>query len=139
MYLKVYKGTGSDKSDEAAAALDRLAQMQTSYSDQIKHVRASQRRARLDSKYQSPSFAEVKSCLSGGLPGTVDDLKALTLDELALIQKYFRDGDTSTWKIFWDNDRPLDEEDCRDRLLDHLRLRMSSQIAVNPESRMPDQ
>jgi hypothetical protein len=136
---KCITALGSDTSDEAAAALSRLAQLQTSYSDQIKHVRASQRRAQLDSKYQTPSFAEVKSCLSGGLPGTVDDLKALTLDKLAFIQEYLRDGDTGAWGMFWDGGKPLKEERCRDRLLDYLRLKLSSQVAINAESRMPDQ
>lgn len=130
---------GADKSADASAALDRLAEMPANdYSDQIKHARAEQRKTRRDCEYVHPSFSEVKSCLAAGLPETIDDLKAFTLDQLEATQKYIRDGDTDAWSCFWDGGLPLDEETSRNRLLDYLRPKMGVQIAANPESTMPE-
>jgi hypothetical protein len=76
--------------------------------------------------------------LSGGLPGTIDDLKALTLDAVETVQLYLRQGDTTAWKAFWPGGSPCDENTGPDRLLDLLRGYLSKATAANPETRMPD-
>lgn len=131
---------GIDSSEEASEALARLvaSSYTVTYRDQIKHVRAQQQRLRRDTEYLTPSFSEVKSTLAGGLPETIDDLKALTLDAMEAVQLYLRQGDTSAWKPFWSAASPCDENTCRDRLLDLLRGHIPKAIAANPETRMPD-
>jgi hypothetical protein len=84
------------------------------------------------------SFEEVKSTLSGGLPQTIDDLKAVTLDAIETVQLYLRQGDTTAWKAFWSGASPWDENTCRDRLLDIMRGHIPKAIAANPETQMPD-
>src|SRR5262249_17922752 len=108
------------------------------YHDEIKHVCAQQLRLRRDTEFLVPTFAEVKSTLSGGLPTTIDDLKALTLDALDTVQVYLRQGDTTAWNAFWSNGTPRDENTCRDRFLDLLRGEIPRSIAALPETRMPD-
>jgi len=117
------RSVGADSSQEASEALDRLAAYYgaAKYREEIKHVRAQQQRLRRDSEYRVPSFSEVKSTLSGGLPSTIDDLKAVTLDAIDTVQLYLRQGDTTAWKAFWLGDTPCDENTCRDRLLDIMR------------------
>jgi hypothetical protein len=131
---------GTDSSREASEALDRLAECSRAvrYRDEIKHVRAQQQRLRRDTEYSVPSFAEVKSTLSGGLHETVDDLKAVTLDGIETVQLYLRQGDTTAWTAFWSGGKPCDENTCRDRLLDLLRGQLPKAIAAIPETRMPD-
>jgi hypothetical protein len=148
---------GADNSAEASEALDRLATDADAapYHDHIRHVRAVQRRARRDQEYIAPTCHQIKQTLRGGTPGTIDDLKALTLDCLADVQKYIRDGDTRGWRKFWEgagrrsgrrrsvapdnsSGHPLDEETCRDRLLDELRPRMGDNVSLHPESLMPE-
>lgn len=120
--------------------LDRLVDNlnAVAYIDQIKHVRAQQRRLRRDKEFRVPSFSEVKRTLAGGLPGSIDDLKAMTLDRLETVQDYVRNGDTDGWDAYWNGDTPKDENTCRNRLLDALRLRVSSEINFLPETLMPE-
>jgi hypothetical protein len=131
---------GIDSSEEASKALARLVASShtAAYRDQIKHVRAQQQRLRRDTEYLIPSFSDVTSTFAGGLPETIDDLKALTLDAIEAVQLYLRQGDTTAWKPFWSAASPCDENTCRDRLLDLLRGHTPRAIAANPETRMPD-
>jgi hypothetical protein len=134
------RSIGADSSQEASEALDRLLACAgtTKYHDEIKHIRAQQLRLRRDTEFLVPTFAELKSTLSGGLPTTIDDLKAVTLDALDTVQVYLRQGDTTAWQAFWSNGSPHEENTCRDRLLDFLRGQISKSIAALPETRMPD-
>jgi hypothetical protein len=134
------RSIGADSGQAASEALDRLLACTgtTKYHDEIKHVRAQQLRLRRDTEFLVPTFAEVKSTLSAGLPTTIDDLKALTLDALETVQVYLRQGDTTAWKAFWSGSLPHNENTCRDRLLDLLRGQISKSVAALPETRMPD-
>jgi hypothetical protein len=131
---------GADISQSATDTLDRLATnvLTTNYRDQIRHVRASQQKLRRDTEYRMSAFSEMKSLLAGDLPKTMDDLKAFVLDALEDIQVYLRQGNTMAWKQFWADENPVDENTCRDRLLDSLRGHLPRAILADPEMRMPE-
>jgi hypothetical protein len=138
--LSAITSLSGDRSKDASDALARLVanQRSSAYRDEIRHARAAQQRLRLDSDYQLPTFSETKAMLAGGLPETIDDLKAFLHDVLDTVQIYLRQGDTTAWKAFWSASKPCDENTCRDRLLDILRGYLPRAIAANPETRMPD-
>jgi hypothetical protein len=131
---------GVDASEKASIVLDRLVDHPNvaAYVDQLKHVRAQQRRKRRDNEFKIPSFSEVKRMLAGGLPASIDDLKALFLDTLEVVQNYIRNGDTDGWEAFWIDDRPKDENTCRHRLVDQIRPRVPLEITILPETLMPE-
>jgi hypothetical protein len=131
---------GADPSEEASASLDRLMSDQhlQPYLDHIKHTRAQQLRLRRDAEFRVSTFEQIKQTLAGGLPGSIDDLKAMIMDRLETIQDYVRNGDTNAWEAFWNNDKPKVENTCRDRLLDQLRLRLPLEINLLPEITMPE-
>lgn len=131
---------GSIASSEASESLRRLTENPRTkpYHDQLKHVRSQQLRLRRDTEYRVPSFSEVRATLSNFIPSSIDDLKAMTLDKLELIQDYVRNGDTDAWDAFWNDKTPKDENTCRHRLLDYLRARMPAEIAYLPETLMPE-
>ncbi len=131
---------GADTSQVATDTLDRLAidSRIAAYRDQIKHVRAQQQRLRLDSEYRVPSFAAVKSALDGGLPETIDDLKALVLDALQTVQVYLRQSETTAWSPYWSKNIPQTENTCRNRLVDDLREPLPKAVMAAPEALMPD-
>jgi hypothetical protein len=132
---------GSNKTEEASDALARLvaATPPNPYRDQILHVKSAQAKLRRDSEFRIPSFAQAKAILDGSLPQSIDDLKSVVLDALSDAQIYLRTGDTMAWTAFWEEDKPLDENTCRDRLLDVLRWNLPKAIAALPETRMPDE
>ena len=76
--------------------------------------------------------------LAGGLPASINDLKALILDTLDVVQDYVRNSDTDAWEAFWIGDKPKDENTCRHRLVDQMRPRISTEIALLPETLMPE-
>jgi hypothetical protein len=93
---------------------------------------------RRDSEFRIPTFEQIKDTLAGKLPGSIDDLKAVLLDRLEIVQDYIRNGDTDAWEAFWDKDAPKDENTCRDRLLDHLRPQIPIEINFLLEITMPE-
>jgi hypothetical protein len=131
---------GANPSGQASESLARLVHVQnlSSYHDQIKHVRAQQLRLRRDAEFRTPSFEQIREILAGRLPAGIDDLKAILLDRLEFVQDYIRNGDTGAWEAFWTDDKPKDENTCRNRLLDQLRANVPIEINFLPETTMPD-
>jgi len=131
---------GANPSIKASESLDRLVSATNiySYHDQIKHIRAQQLRLRRDAEFRTPTFAHIRETLAGTLPGGIDDLKAILLDRLDLVQDYIKNGDTGAWEAFWTGDKPKSENTCRDRLLDQMRAKAPVEINFLPEITMPD-
>jgi hypothetical protein len=133
-------GIGAIPTSDASDALDRLSERASNhtYRERIKHVRAQQRRLRRDKEYVPPSFEQVRATLTGAVPATIDDLKALMMDTLELVQDYTRNADTDGWEAYWSGNQPKVENTCRDRVLDALRPRVDKQIDIVPETLMPE-
>lgn len=129
-----------DPSEAASASLDRLASIAELhlYLQHIKHARAQQLRLKRDTEFHVPTFEQIKQTLFGGLPANIDDLKAVVMDRLEIVQDYLRNSDTNAWEAFWSNDKPKNENTCRDRLLDQLRKTVSAEINFLPEITMPE-
>lgn len=125
---------------EASQALDRLTSSVTAdaYLERIKHARAQQRRLRRDKEYVPLTFQQTKQTLSDGLPGTIDDLRAMILDRLEDLQHYIRNAETDGWDAYWDADKPKNENTCRDRIVDALRPKLPMSIELIPENLMPE-
>jgi hypothetical protein len=104
----------------------------------LKHISAQQLRLRRDTDFLVPTFNAVKQTLSNGLPASIDDLRAMTLDHLNSIQEYVRDSDTDAWEAFWIGKKPKNENTCRHRLLDQLRPQMPTEVSFVPETLMPE-
>ncbi|MGD9739555.1 MAG: hypothetical protein AB7U48_09165, partial [Bauldia sp.] len=102
------------------------------------HARAEFRRNYRESTLILPGITEVKTALAGGLPASIDDLKAVLTDQIDSIRRYLRDSDTRAWEAFWNTSGPKSENVCRDRLLDILRPRLPASISLLPETTMPD-
>lgn len=130
----------ADPSLEASLILDELVSLGLPhYDERLRHARARQRRERREKEYRPPTVTEVRAALGADLPTRVDDLKAYVLDRLEETAKYIRNGETNAWKAFWSGTSPLDENGCRDRLIDLLRSAFDDTIQLMTESRMPDE
>lgn len=130
----------ANSSEEASASLDRMASIDglDQYLPSIKHARAQQIRLRRDAEFRVPTFEQIKQTLAGSLPGNIDDLRAVVMDRLEGVQNYLRTGDTNAWEAFWLNEKPKNENTCRDRLLDLLRPKLPVEINFLPEITMPE-
>ena len=132
-------GIGADSSRAASDALDRLVSDAgaASYRNRIKHVKSQQQRLHRDKEYPVASISAVKAILSGDVPESIDDLKAVVIDTLERVQTYIRESDTQAWRLFWEGDVPKDENYCRDRLIDNMRDKLPF-AALVPEIPMPE-
>ena len=101
-----------------------------------------QREVNRQSRYQKPGWNEVCATLARGAPANVEDLKALFLADLVDAVKDIRQSNTDKYRVYWGGGRyslgtPRDEDYCRDRLVDYLRLRLKPlDIWVEPEGHM---
>jgi len=93
----------ADLSDQAEALLRSLIKAKglDGYQNHIKHVYAQQIRRRAEANRVLLPTSSVKNILLKGEPTTNDDLQALLMDELELLQKRIRDGSTNDILPFW--------------------------------------
>ena len=109
-----------------------------SYADAARHALAEQRKARRDFEYVAPTLGELQSVMTGGVPESVDGMRAYLLDGLHSLQERMQASPTNTWQAYWDGDAPRGENFCRDRLVEHVSGPMSPAIQIEPEALMPD-
>jgi hypothetical protein len=79
------------------------------YQNHIKHVAAQQIRRRAEAHKGIPSLLGVRNILLKGEPINIDDLQALVMDELELLQRHLKDGPTNGALPFWHGNTPHDE------------------------------
>lgn len=109
------------------------------WADYLTNAQMDHLRHRREQTFQYPSLEQVVHTLSHGRPANAADLQALLCDHLRLLAEEFRHGPTDGYKMFWNVDQygrpvnPIPENDCRDRLLEHLRPRVMP-LGVAPES-----
>lgn len=130
----------ADVSEQAAGLLKGLVNRPelAGYHDQMKHVAAQQARRRAEANKATPALGAVRSVLLQGDPANIDDLQALIMDELALLQRRLRDGTTNGVQAFWENDLPRGENYCRDRIVEHLEPHLQKfKVRCYTESTMP--
>jgi hypothetical protein len=124
---------GKDRTREAAEALAELHDDSglMAWRPDIAYIREDQARQRRESAFRYPSVGEVIETLNQGRPANEADLQALVSSHLYALRAELRDGPTDGWKAMWNVDPhekpmvPRPENNCRDRLLEHLKLRLA--------------
>ncbi|MCY4595599.1 MAG: hypothetical protein OXC19_12495, partial [Bryobacterales bacterium] len=131
----------NDPSPDATEALQRLiADRRTpSYSDTLKHALALQLKARRDFEYEAPTVGELRAVMADGLPETIDDMRAYFADRIENLKSRIRGSNTDMWEAYWIEDRPRDENFCRDRMIEHISGQLPAPIRFEPEMHMPGQ
>lgn len=124
------KKTDQDSSDTLLRLLNDPAD---EYTESIKVIAAEQTQLRVEATYSPPSMKAIKAITNDLIPESASDLQAAVLEELESVQAQIKSDDVDSWKLFYENNHPLEEEDCRDRLIGLLRER-SQKISYEPES-----
>ncbi len=125
---------------EATAALQNLiADHAPSYANKMKRALALQLRGRRDRDYSAPAVGELRSAVTGGLPESVDQMRAFFADRIEDLQKWIRGSNTDMWEAYWVNDQPRAEPFCRNRMIEHISRQLPLSIRFEPERHMPRQ
>ena len=150
LILKLINKLASVPSPEASEHLESLAGDDTLHSWKSHLVDAAYRQnaLRREANFHHPDIDRVLETIDGGRPANAADLAALTFDFLTELARNIRDGNTSDWRQYWNWDRnshrqplkPMHEDDCRDRLLSDLRIRVGRlDIDAAPEGRYAEE
>jgi hypothetical protein len=131
---------GGDPSRDATAALEHLIEVaDPSYVDPLRHALALQLRARRDSEFTPVSVAGLAAVVGGGLPSTIDDMRAFFGDRVHTLNARMHATSTDMWEAYWDGTKPRVENFCRNRLVEHISGQLPDAIRFAPEMHMPQQ
>ena len=134
----IYAIAGRPTSDATEALQTLIASHAPTYTNTLRHALALQLRARRDSEYTSPTVGELCSAVTGGLPESIENMRAWFADRIGDLQERIRGSDTNMWETYWtDTAKPRGEEFCRDRLIEHVSVQLPPSIRLGPEARMP--
>ena len=128
--------------DEAAsqALISLLEQKDLKpWEDSLRRAIFDQRVTRRKALFKPASVTQVCATLANLTPANAADLWALTLDHLQQLGREIRDGNTNDYRQYWVGDKAELEDNCRDRLLSYLKIRLAP-VGINaePEGRYAD-
>jgi hypothetical protein len=108
----------------------------TRWVDTIKHELELYRRDVRSQTQKLLSPKDLTKVLSGRGPINAQDLKALVLLVLDEIAEELQPSPHNLWRLFWDNNKPKIENDCRDVLAGKLKDKLGSfgSFEVSPEA-----
>ncbi|KAF0866558.1 hypothetical protein [Pseudomonas sp. LD120] len=154
--------TGAEDADEFMAGLISYLATKTC-DDSRRHLRTLQGHPRLaswhpylnhalllndarrrDARHTRHGWEQVAQVLNNGVPGTIEQMQALVLDELQGIAGLLHNN-LDVHEFFWNEVKgristPKWEESCRDVLLSLLRPRLEARhITAEPEAHMADE
>jgi hypothetical protein len=127
--------------EEAQRALTSLLQIKAlkPWEDSLRRALFDQQLTRRKALFKPASVAQVADTLANLKPANAADLCALTLDHLQQLGREIRDGSTNDYQQYWREKKPEVEDNCRDRLLSDLKIRLNPLgISAEPEGRYAD-
>src|SRR5471032_14948 len=96
---------------------DVVTRLPRTYSDLIRHMAAEQWQKRAETNYSPLMPNQLRGILSDSTPSQIDDLKAMVVEELTVMQKILIGDELDQVRDFWnDMGIPHAENRCRDRL-----------------------
>jgi hypothetical protein len=119
---------GSDAPSRKLPVIERLLADNRfeDFKDKLRTLRAEAHRQLALQDYKAPSSADVCGLLDNNEIATVEDLRALMVEELGEIQKWIKGIDTDPLVTFYAGDGHVDENTGRNRVVDRLRGRMTA-------------
>lgn len=128
----------SDLSDQAVTVLTHLRDdVNDSYSESIRNAVSAQARARREEAFRPATLAELSAVVASDRPRTMEDMRAMVLDALDVLQARVRGDQFNIVERFYDAGAPLDEERCRDVVGALLQGELRHGIQLLSEARMP--
>lgn len=131
-----------DSPDESIPIFDRLLGNKrfAHFHDAAKSQKASALRKRALKDFRPPAAAEIVDMLDRNRLATVEDLRALIIEELERLETWVRNNETSPLTTFYAHGKRVDENTARDRIVDRLQARMTAlNLNVVIERFMADQ
>lgn len=128
-----------DKSDDSVKVIERLllSPLFNEFYATLKSQLAEKKRFKAFENFKAPTSEAITDFFQTNTILTVEHLRALIKDEIEVYQKDLNGGDTTTKRIFYENNKHKNEVDCALIIAERLRLRLEPKsIIVTPEHQM---
>lgn len=118
----------NDVPDRRSAVLDRLLAdgRFSDFRDVLLTMRAEAGRELALQDFRAPSPAEINNLLDENGVASVEDMRALMVQEFAEIQKWLHGSETDPLDTFYPGGKRVDENTARNRIVDRLQGRMTA-------------
>lgn len=108
--------------------------------DAGRHLLSEAKRRHLLRNFSAPTPEAVCGLLNSSRVSTVEDLRALVLEELKAAERWFREGETDPLEAFYEGGKHVSENTARNRIVDWLKPRLTPlDVVVSIESAMANQ
>lgn len=131
-----------DTPDKSIPVFDRLLGdgRFADFREALKSLRASALRKRSLKDFKAPSATGIVDMLDRNRLVTVEELRALMVEELEKLETWVRHNETNPLTTFYANGKHVNENTARDRIVDRLQSRMTAlNLLVAIERYMADQ
>lgn len=121
-------GIGRDVPERALPVLDKLIEDNrfAGFLEALRTLRAETVKKLALSDFRAPEPKNIVEMLDGAAVASVEDLRALAVEELEWLQKWLRTADTDPLAAYYQADKHVDENTARNRVVDSLQLRMTA-------------
>src|SRR5690606_6274795 len=100
--VRLLRRLGGDPSDDASQLLDSLGQTPAdSYTNMIRSIASEQAMLRVESRYTPPPLGAIERIATDSAPITTDDLQAVMMEELSIVQAKITSDDAESWRGFF--------------------------------------
>jgi hypothetical protein len=108
-----------------------------SFHNDARSMKAAALRKEALQNFQTPTPREVVAFLEQNRIATVEDLRALMIEELETLEAWLRGAETDPLDMFYSGGKRLDENSSRNRIVDRLQGRMAAlKLPVTVEQHM---
>lgn len=117
-----------DAPDRKLPVIDRLLANGrfSNFRDVLLTLRAETLREIALQDFTAPAPADISGLLDRNQVASVEDLRALLVEELGELQKWLKQSETNPLDTFYDGGRHVDENTGRNRVVDRLNARMTA-------------
>lgn len=118
----------NDAPERRSAVLDRMLSdgRFSGFRDVLLTMRAEAARELALQDFRAPSPSEINSLLEENGVASVEDMRALMVQELGEVQKWLRGSETDPLDTFYPGGKRVDENTARNRIVDRLQGRMTA-------------
>ena len=119
---------GNDTPDRKLPVLERLLADSRfgDFRDRLLTLRTETLRQLALQDFTAPAPADISGLLDRNQVASVEDLRALLVEELDELQKWLKGSETDPLDTFYDGGRHVDENTGRNRVVDRLNARMTA-------------
>jgi hypothetical protein len=137
--VSIISRIADDTTDQAMKDLTRLCgQPRDGYTEHLRALAADQRRKKAEREWSAPNIEDLAFVICDEPPKTIEQLQAVILEELIVIQAKLRGSNIDDYKDFFLLGSPRNENQCRDQLLKMLSSQLPFGIAADPEGHLAD-